>query len=340
MYKCAIIGVGPNRSRGLADAYQLIKRGQLVAVSARRRDRLDEFGDQYGVESRYTDYREMFEYERPDVVHVNTPPDVRLEVMEAAEAHGVPALIVEKPIAIQAEDARALEAFSATAKVKIALNHQLHFHPRRLELQERVKNGEIGDLRIIDASCSMNLAYQGTHALQAVGAFNPDGKPISVFGQVSGADGLAESPKKHFAPNSAAGVIAFDNGVQGFLQSGETAPEVGKDTINTHKRIAVYGTLGFVHWMMWRWEISIEGRVDSGQHDYREEDIQGQAGMTEAMFDWLEQEEAEHPLRLELGLRDFNIILGLYTSALERRVVHLPCGPPDRLIDKLRSALE
>ena len=30
MYKCAIIGVGPNRARGLAEAYQHIERGQLL----------------------------------------------------------------------------------------------------------------------------------------------------------------------------------------------------------------------------------------------------------------------------------------------------------------------
>ena len=73
MYKCAIIGVSGPRARGHAEAYQHIRRGQLTAISTRQHNRLDEFGDQFGIAARYTDYREMFAKEQPDLVHVNTP---------------------------------------------------------------------------------------------------------------------------------------------------------------------------------------------------------------------------------------------------------------------------
>ena len=150
MYKSAIIGVSGGRAHGLADAYQHIKRGQLAAISTRQRDKLDEFGEKYSVATRYTDYREMLEKEKPDIVHVNTPPTVRLEVFEAAEAAGVPAVIVEKPLAVQGEDYLAIKAFAEKAKVKIAINHQLHFHPHRMALHQFVQDGHIGDIRIID----------------------------------------------------------------------------------------------------------------------------------------------------------------------------------------------
>ena len=101
MYKCAIVGVGPNRSREHADAYKHIKSGQLACVSARSADRLQAFGEQFGINSLYKDYREMFAREKPDLVHLNTPPNIRLEVLEAAELAGVSAVIMEKPLAIQ-----------------------------------------------------------------------------------------------------------------------------------------------------------------------------------------------------------------------------------------------
>ena len=104
MLKAAIIAVSGWRARGLADAYAHVKRAQLAAISTRQRDNLDAFGERYGINSRYTDYRKMFEREKPDIVHVNTPPHVRLEIFKAAEAAGIPAVIVEKPLAIQAED--------------------------------------------------------------------------------------------------------------------------------------------------------------------------------------------------------------------------------------------
>ena len=162
MMKCAIIAVSGGRARGLADAYQHIKRGQLVAISTRQRDNLDAFGEKYGVQARYTDYREMFAIEKPDLVHVNTPPHVRLEIFEAAEAAGIPAVIVEKPLAIQGEDYRAIRAFAERKpQVKIAINHQLHFHPRRQQLQRMVQDGAIGEVRLVEASSGMNLGLSG-----------------------------------------------------------------------------------------------------------------------------------------------------------------------------------
>jgi predicted dehydrogenase len=338
-FKCAIIGVGQNRARGIAAAYAHIERGCLVAVSARTEEARTAFANQFDVADHYADYRQMFDRVRPDVVHVNTPPNVRLEVMQAAEASGVRALIIEKPLAVEGEDYREIQAFAQTTPTRIAINHQLHFHPRRSELQARVLAGEIGEVRFVDASCGMNLAYQGTHALQAIGAFHP-AEPVNVFGQLSGAEGLADPRgKMHLAPDSAMAVMNFADGVQATLQSGVTAPKVGRDKISTHKRIAVYGTRGYVHWTMWGWEIGIDGKVTSGIHEYPNEDILGQARMTEAMFDWLNDDARTHPLNLNRALVDFNIILGIYTSAVDHRVVDLPFNPPDELIEKLRARL-
>ena len=221
MYKCAIVAVSGGRAGGHAEAYRHIHRGQLAAIATRQRDKLDEFGTRFGVTARYTDYREMFAKEQPDLVHVNTPPNVRLEVFKAAEAAGVPAIIVEKPLAIQGEDYLAIREFAARSKVKIAINHQLHFHPRRVALQELVQEGKIGQVRLIDASARMNMAYQGTHTLQAISAFYPDGAPVSIMGQAAGADGLRETPRHHFAPDQMLGAITFADGVSHGCLSGQ-----------------------------------------------------------------------------------------------------------------------
>lgn len=340
MFKCAIIGVSGGRARGLAEAYQHIEKGTLAAISTRNEENLNAFGNEFGVDRRYTDYREMFAKEKPDLVHVNTPPDVRLEIFEAAEKAGVPAVLVEKPLAIQGEDWRAIKNFSATSKTKIAINHQLHFHPRRQQLQQIVRDGKIGEIRFIEASCGMNLAYQGTHALQAVGAFHPEGIPARVMGQLSGTDGLADTPKKHFAPDQCTAAIAFADGLRAQLVAGPFAPRT-KDTdlTHVHKRIAVYGTRGYVQWTMWSWEVGIDGHIEQGTHAYPDEDILGQAAMTDALLEWVEDDKKVHPLNLDTALIDFNIILGIYASALERRPVDLPYEPAEDLIATLQNAL-
>jgi len=341
MYRCAIIGVSGNRARGHAEAYQHIRRGRLVAVATRQLEKLAAFGEQFNVAARYTDYRELFAKEQPDLVHVNTPPDVRLEVFQAAEEAGVPALIVEKPLAIQAEDYWAIADFARTAKIKIAINHRLHFQPRRSHLQRLVHEGAIGDIRLIDASARMNMAYQGTHTLQAIAAFNPGATPVQIMGQVAGVEGLVETPKQHFAPAETLSAITYDNGVSALLRCGPNAPQVlpGDERVHVHKRVAVYGNRGHVAWSMWNWETNIDGTVERGEHDYFAEDILGQAAMTEAMFDWLEDDDAVHPLHLDAALQDFHIVLKTYMSALNQRSYTLAEPFQPDLIATLRRQL-
>ena len=100
MYNCASIGVSGSRAQGHAQAYQHITRGKLVAVSARHEAAAKAFAKKFNVTAVYTDYRKMFAEAQPDLVHVNTPPHVRAEIIHAAAEFGIPSLIVEKPIAI------------------------------------------------------------------------------------------------------------------------------------------------------------------------------------------------------------------------------------------------
>ena len=341
MFKSVIIGVSGGRSRGHADAYAHCPRGRLAAVSARTDDKLNAFADKYDISARYHDYREMFAKEQPDLVQVSTPPDARLEIMQAAEDAGVPGLLIEKPLAIQAEDFREICAFAARKpRIKIAINHQLQFHPRRQALQRLVQDGAIGKLRFIDASSGMNLAYQGTHSLQAIGAFNPGALPTTVFGAAAGTDGIQPNARQHYAPDQSLAALEYSNGVPASLRCGENAPRVpGGGAIHQHKRIAVYGERGYVHWTMWGWETLINGVCESGSHDYPEEDVLGQAAMCDAMFDWLDDDKAVHPLNLDAAIRDFEVILALYTSALTHQVISLPFDPPDGLVGQLRAAL-
>jgi predicted dehydrogenase len=341
VYRCGIVGVGGSRAWGHAEAYVNVHRGKLAAISTRRRDKLDEFGNHFDIDtkSRYTDYLEMFAKESLDLVHVNTPPNVRLEIMEAAEKANIPAMIIEKPIAIQGEDYLGIRNFSRRSRMKVAVNHQLHFHPDRMMLQERVIKGDIGQIKFIEASAQMNLAYQGTHLIQGISAFNPQGRPTSVFGRVTGTEGLIESPKQHFAPDDCIAIINFDNNISALLRCGKNAPSVGEGGVNTHKRIAIYGSRGFVHWTMWSWEYCIDGNHESGSHFYDQEDILGQGKMTEAIFDWFESDENIHPLNLDDSLIQFSTILAIYMSALNRKVIHLPFIPEPDLISKLRQQL-
>jgi predicted dehydrogenase len=337
MYKSAILGCG-GRARGHARAYEHVVGGKLAAICDMDTARLDAFGDHFGISARYNDVHEMLDVEKPDLLHVVTQPDLRVPLLTIAVDHQTPAVIVEKPIALQGEDYRQLRDLDARSDTKICLNHQLHFHRKSLELQQRVQDGAIGELRFLDASARLNLSGQGTHVLELVAAFNPGAQPTSVFGQVSGAGGLHGG---HCAPEECVATISYDNGVQAQLVCGTNARPISDEPANhQHKRIAAYGTAGMAQWTMSWWESTrSDGSVERGEHEYGAEDVLGQAGLTDAVFDWLTDGGKPHPTNLDASLTQFNIILGIYMSALQHRPIELPVEPDADLIEQLRGAL-
>lgn len=341
MYQCAIIGVSGPRAAGLAEAFRHLNRARVAAVSSRRNGPLHAFADRFGVPGRYLDYRTMLDTERPDLVLISTPPDARLEILQAAAAAGVAGVIIEKPVAIQGEDYRPIAAFATAGQIKIAVNHQLHYHPRRQWLRSLIRAGDIGDLRLIDASARFNLAFQGTHLLQAIADAAAPALPVTVFGQVSGPDGLRENQARHYAPDMALAEIGFSSGLRALLRCGGNAPPASPAPLpgHEHQQITIYGSQGHAHWTMHSWEVLSHGTTHSGTHLYPQEDVLAQAALTDAMLDWLESRIAEPPVSIHNALREFEILLAIYASALAAEPRHLPCHPPDDLIASLRNEL-
>ena len=337
-FRCAILGCG-GRSRGHANAYKLITRGQLVAICDMNEKRLNEYGDIYGVKTRYTHLDEMLRKEKPDVLHIVTPPTLRVGLMTQAAEAGVPGVIVEKPICIGAEDYKALRALNARSKTKFVVNHQLRFHPKLLDLLKYVQDGNIGQVRFIDASAVLPMSGQGVHVMDLAFAFNGYAKPTTAFAGVSGYDDINGT---HPSPKSVEILVNFQNGTRAVLESGEAALRVD-DSPNAkythmHKRIAVYGTNGYVHWRMSGWERSLpNGTVETGKKSYAEEDNPGQAGLTNALFDWIADDKKVHPNNLATSLDEWLVLLAAYESAVRQKVVTFPFDPADDLLAQFQK---
>ena len=167
MYKTAILGCR-GRARAHANAYRFVKRGKVAAICDMNEERLNEFGDEFDISSRYTDLDAMLEKEKPDVLHIVTAPvlrgtseRIRYPLMKQTSDHGVPAAIVEKPIAVESEDWRQIAGLAEKTKTKFVVNTQLNFHPKNLELKQDVAEGRIGEIKFIDASARSTPVDQG-----------------------------------------------------------------------------------------------------------------------------------------------------------------------------------
>ena len=331
MYKCAFLGCG-GRATGHAEAYDFITRGQKVACCDLNVERLDAFAAKYEIPNKYTDLAEMLDREKPDLVHMVTRPNLRVGLMTQLSEAGVPAVLVEKPICLGADDYEALRKLEASSKTKFAVNHQLRHHPQILQLLEDVQEGKFGEVKFIDASCVLPMSGQGVHVLDLMFAFNGYAPVRTVFGASSGYTDLGCD---HPSPNDAESLLTFDNGVRAALQAGEGAPIFEEGATWAHKRIAVYGTHGYFHWRMYAWEKSLpDGTVETGKKDYREEDVQGQANLTNSMFDWLEDDRRITPTNLSTALDEWLVILAGYMSSVEARPINFPYTPPEDTLDQ------
>ncbi len=345
MYKSAFLGCG-GRARAHASAYRFVKGGKIGAICDMNEELLNKFGDDFDVSARYTDFDEMLEKEKPDLLHIVTAPvlrgtnqRIRYSLMKQASDHNVPAAIVEKPIAVESEDWKQIAGLAEETNTKFIVNTQLNFHPKNLELKQDVADGKIGDIKFIDASARSTPVDQAPHVLQLVSSYIDNSRPVRVLGQISGKEQLDSAQP---SPMHAAAQAIYDNGLHVSLAFGTgmgTLASEGGGTV-THKRVFVVGTKGFVHWRFSSWErFTHDGGYEGGPLNYGEQDIQAQGNLTEAAFDWLDDENNVHPTHLKQSLAEFNLLLGIYYSGITNEIIDLPFDPPDGLMGSLKEKL-
>ena len=337
MLKSAFLGCGP-RARGQARAYQHVNRGAIAAACDRHPEKLNAFCDDLGIDGRYDDIHAMLDDVSPDLLHIVTNPQHRVSLMTVASEHRVPVALVEKPIALQGEDWRALSTLSKKTDTRFLVNTQLHFHRKNIELRTLVANGGIGDVRSIDISARSTILNQGVHILELAHSYNGYAKPTTVFASASGVETFATNEP---SPDTAIAAVEFANGVRCHVTTGFYAPiACDSESKYHHKQIAVFGSRGFIHWTMAGWERYTEtGGFDCGDHDYGTEDDLAQGALTDAAFELRGDRDANGETSLDRSLEQFNIILGAYMSVIERRPIDLPCDPPDNLLESLESVL-
>ena len=108
---------------------------------------------------------EMIRAEHPDIVHLVTWPDTRVELMTLVSELGVPLCTTEKPLATAVKDWRKLVDLERTSATKFGVCHQLRWQTHLVKCQEALNSGRLGRVLFLDISAGMNIAGQGTHTL-------------------------------------------------------------------------------------------------------------------------------------------------------------------------------
>jgi predicted dehydrogenase len=176
-YRAAIIGTGriasllekdPLRTKphSHAGCYKQHPEIELVGGADIDKQRLADFGKDWGIPDNhlFTDYREMLDRLRPDLVSICAFAPQRLEMIQAAIKAGARGLWIEKAIVCSLAEAEVLERLLREPGVKAIVDH-----PRRAQSQYRavkriIDEHVLGDLLAVISMMSGNLIHTGTHA--------------------------------------------------------------------------------------------------------------------------------------------------------------------------------
>ena len=143
----ALVGCGGIASRH-AEVISSSPNTQLVATADKDPARGKAFADRFAV-SWYQDVGEMLDNEDIDFVVVLTPSGTHAEIAIASIRRGKHVLI-EKPLALRADNARRIVEEAREAGVKAFVVHQNRYNPPIQKLMHAIQTGRLG--RIVMAS--------------------------------------------------------------------------------------------------------------------------------------------------------------------------------------------
>lgn len=142
MLKVAIVGCGK-----IADAHasqiQRIGGCEIVGVCDREPLMARQLGERFPVKRCFESLTELLTEARPDVVHITTPPASHFDIAQSCLRHGCH-VYVEKPLTLNAEDARRLIVLAEERHLKLTVGHDDQFSHVARRMRELVLTGYLG----------------------------------------------------------------------------------------------------------------------------------------------------------------------------------------------------
>src|SRR5262245_7231802 len=150
----AIVGLGFGAE--FIPIYQRHPNANLYAISQRTRKKLDAIGDAFGVEKRYSDYKQLLKDPKIDAVHINSPiPDHAWMSIEALKAGKHVACTV--PMATSVEDCKKIVDLVKKTGLKYMMMETVVYAREFLYMKELLQKGTLGKLQFLQASHQQDM---------------------------------------------------------------------------------------------------------------------------------------------------------------------------------------
>lgn len=223
-FRCGIIGCGriasefdddPKRKiiSTHAGAYSNNPQTELVAVSDVNTEKLEKCKKRWNVEKSYTDYKEMLEKEKLDILSICTWSSAHCEIVREAVKHKPKAIFCEKPIATKLSEAKEMVELCKKNDVLLVIDHQRRFDEFHQNIHKMTQEGKLGSVQQATFYYTAGIANTGSHVLDLLRFYLGNAKWV----QANHSDVSSPNPDD---PNID-GMIKFENGATAMLQTSD-----------------------------------------------------------------------------------------------------------------------
>ena len=147
-----ILGVAGIAVRRVIPAMRACQHSEIVAIASRHKTKAEEAASSLGIPCAYGSYGELLADREIEVVYNPLPTHLHVPwSIRAAEAGKH--VLCEKPVSMNAAEARQLIAARDRTGVRIGEGFMVRTHPRWLRVREMVREGRLGELRAVFAWC-------------------------------------------------------------------------------------------------------------------------------------------------------------------------------------------
>jgi predicted dehydrogenase len=165
-FRVAIVGCGKIADGHAEEIAKFRDRATLVACCDRELLMAEQFSRRYRVPAHYERFEDLLENERPNVVHITTPPHSHLALGKQCIDSGAH-VYVEKPVAPTRAAAQELFDHAIQKGKKVTVGYSSYFDPPMLALRALVAEGVIGEVLHVESYYGYNLAGPFGQALLA-----------------------------------------------------------------------------------------------------------------------------------------------------------------------------
>jgi predicted dehydrogenase len=174
-----ILGVAGIAVRRVIPAMRFCEDSEITAIASRDASKAEEAARSLGIPRAHSSYEALLADPEIDIIYIPLPNHLHVPwSIRAAEAGKH--VLCEKPVGMNAAEVRQLIEARDRAKVKIGEGFMVRTHPRWLRVRQMIREGRLGDLRLITAWCGYmnrdpkdvrNILEYGGGALLDIGCY-------------------------------------------------------------------------------------------------------------------------------------------------------------------------